>query len=225
MANVPLPAPLVLLGVPIHPVSARELVDILVRRGAGPRLRRVYNVNVHAMNLACEDDTFRRWLGKADLVFCDGYGVKWGTRLAGLTIPHRMTPPDWIDDFAARAAAADQSVFALGDEPEVAASFQAKLAEARPGYRVAGSHDGFFEKQRAANDAVVDLINASGATHLLVVSACRSRSNGSPPMRTGSGSRRLSRSARCSAGARASTGAPRDGSRITVSSGSEPGQC
>jgi exopolysaccharide biosynthesis WecB/TagA/CpsF family protein len=101
-------------------------------------------------------------------VFCDGYGVRWGARLAGLTIPHRMSPPDWIDDFAARAAAADQSVFALGDEPEVAASFQAKLAEARPGYRVAGSHDGFFEKQRAANDAVVDLINASGATHLLV---------------------------------------------------------
>jgi hypothetical protein len=66
MANVPLRAPVVLLGIPIHPVSARKLVDILVRWGAGPRLRRVYNVNVHAMNLACEDDTFRRWLGEAD---------------------------------------------------------------------------------------------------------------------------------------------------------------
>lgn len=162
------PAPLQLLGIPIHPVSAAELVAQLVAWGDGDALRRVFNVNVHAMNLAHDDADFRRALCAADLVFCDGFGVKWGARIAGLEIPHRLTPPDWIDAFAAATARAGQRVFALGDEPGVAAAFQAKLAADHPGYGDAGSHHGFFAKEGPASAEIVDAINASGATHLLV---------------------------------------------------------
>ena len=50
----------------------------------------------------------------------------------------------------------------------MATAFQATLAAEHPGYRDAGSHHGFFAKHGADSDAVVDAINASGATHLLV---------------------------------------------------------
>lgn len=162
------PAPIKLLGIPIHPVSPAELVSHIVQWGADERLRRVYNVNVHAMNLAADNPDFKQYLQQADLVFCDGFGVKWGAKMLGQTIPYRMTPPDWIDDFAARAAAAGQSVFALGDESGIAAEFQTTLASRHVGYRDAGSHHGFFKKSGAENDAIVDLINASNATHLLI---------------------------------------------------------
>ncbi len=162
------PPPIHLLGIPIHPVSADQLVELLIAWGAGNHLRRVFNVNVHAMNLAHDDPGFRSALLAADLVFCDGVGVTWGARLAGLAIPHRLTPPDWIDRFAATATAAGQSIYALGDEAGVAAAFQTKLAADHPGYRNAGSHHGFFAKQGRETDAVIDAVNASNATHLLV---------------------------------------------------------
>ncbi len=157
-----------LLGVPIHPLDQRALVDLLIAYGDADRLRKVFNVNVHAMNLACEDQGFAAALRDADVVFCDGYGVKWGARLAGIEIPHRLTPPDWIDDFAAATARAGQSVFALGDVEGVAERFQALIACKHPGYKDAGSHHGFFAKSGAPNEDVIEEINASGATHLLV---------------------------------------------------------
>lgn len=163
-----IPEPVSLCGVPVHPVSAPELVEAIIAFGRGERLRRVYNVNVYAMNLATDDRGFADALRGADLVFCDGFGVKWGARLAGIAIPHRTTPPDWIDAFAEQAARAGQAVFALGDQDGVAAAFQKRMAERHPGYRVAGAQHGFFAKSGADNDAVVAAINNSGATHLLV---------------------------------------------------------
>lgn len=162
------PAPVRFLGIPVHPVSAPGLVEWMVRWGAGDAQRRLSYVNVHAMNLAQRDPSFRAALAGADLVFCDGFGVKWGARLHGLDIPHRLTPPDWLDEFAAASAAAGQGVFALGDEEGVAARYQALMAARHPGYIAAGSHHGFFAREGPENDAVIDLINGSGATHLLV---------------------------------------------------------
>jgi N-acetylglucosaminyldiphosphoundecaprenol N-acetyl-beta-D-mannosaminyltransferase len=163
-----LPMPVDVLGVPVHPISRTTLLDALVEWGASPTVRHVFYMNVYGINLAQRDAAFRSSLAEADLVFCDGYGVKWGARLLDADIPERMTPPDWIDELAARTAAAGQSVFAIGDEPGVADAFQKALAAKHAGYRDAGSHHGFFTKTGAENDAVIDRINASGANHLLV---------------------------------------------------------
>ncbi|MEZ4365059.1 MAG: WecB/TagA/CpsF family glycosyltransferase [Kofleriaceae bacterium] len=163
-----LPPPVEVLGIPIHPVSAEQLVEQLVDWGQAGPLRRVLNVNVHAMNLAADHADFADALRTADVVFCDGFGVKWGARLVGVSLPHRLTPPDWIDAFAHATAAAGQSVYALGDEVGVARAFQATLRAAHGGYLDVGAGDGFFAKTGPANDAVIDAINASGATHLLV---------------------------------------------------------
>lgn len=162
------PTPVTVLGIPVHPVSPDGLVNLLVGWGQSRDARMVLNVNVHAMNLASSDPGLRRALLDAHLVFCDGFGVKWGARLVGQQIPFRMTPPDWIDRFAAQIAAAGQSVFALGDEEGVAGAFQQALAAAHPGYTDAGSHHGFFAKAGPDNDAIIERINNSGAVHVLV---------------------------------------------------------
>ncbi len=162
------PPPALLLGIPVHPLSVSELIALLVRWGHGDRLRQVLYVNVHGMNLAHDDPAFREQLQRADLVFCDGFGVKWGARLAGVEVPHRLTPPDWIARFAAATSDARHSVFALGDEAGVAAAFQARLCREHPGYLDAGSAHGFFALDGADSDAMVEHINASGATHLLL---------------------------------------------------------
>lgn len=163
-----LPAPVDVLGIPIHPITPEQLIETVVAWGNEPGLHRVYHVNVHAMNLAHDLPEFRRYLQNADLVFCDGYGVKWGARIVGAEIPHRMTSADWMDDFARATAEAGQSVFALGDEEGIADEFQRLLSARHSGYRSAGSHHGFFEKTGVENERVIEMINDSGATHLLV---------------------------------------------------------
>jgi N-acetylglucosaminyldiphosphoundecaprenol N-acetyl-beta-D-mannosaminyltransferase len=167
-ANLAAPAPVHFMGVPIHPVGAEELVALMVTWGGGTVQRRLSHVKVHAMNLAHRDPRFRSALAGADLVFCDGFGVKWGAGLHGLVVPHRLTAPDWLDHFARATARARQGVFVLGDEDGVAAEFQSLMASRHPGYLDAGSHHGFFAKDGPENDAVINLVNDSGATHLLV---------------------------------------------------------
>ena len=151
-----------------HPVTPGQLIETIVQWGYSNGIYRVHHVNVHAMNLAHDDAEFRDCLARAALVFCDGYGVKWGAQLVGVSIPARLTPPDWIEPFAEACGRAGQPVFALGDENGVAESFQSTLKRACPGYLAAGSHNGFFEKRGPENEAVIDEINQSGAVHLLV---------------------------------------------------------
>lgn len=165
---VALPPPVHVLGIPVHPISAEQLVETIIAWGKEPGLRRVYHVNVHAMNFAHDLPEYRKYLQSADLVFCDGYGVKLGARIVNVDIPYRTSALDWVDDFASATAAANQSVFALGEVDGIADKFQRMLAERHPGYRNAGSHHGFFEKEGPENDRLVNMINSSGATHLLV---------------------------------------------------------
>jgi N-acetylglucosaminyldiphosphoundecaprenol N-acetyl-beta-D-mannosaminyltransferase len=145
-----------------------EIPGILVNWGNQDKFRKVYYVNAHAMNLAHEEPDFRGFLQKADLVFCDGYGVKWLAGMMGINIPYRLTPPDWIDDFASETAKAKQSVFVIGDQDGIAETFGRALEKTHPGYKHAGSHHGFFVKTGPENRTILDKINDSGATHLLV---------------------------------------------------------
>ncbi len=163
-----LPDPVWFMGIPIHPVSPSQVVRILVQWGQGDKLRRVYYVNVHTMNIAHEQVDLRRALEKADFVFCDGFGVKWMAKILKLNIPWRIAAPDVMEEFAGEVAKRGQKAFALGDENGVAARFGELLASRHPGYGNAGSYHGFFEKTGPENDAVVQMINESGADYLFV---------------------------------------------------------
>ena len=162
------PNPIRLLDVPIHPITQDQLLDQAVAWGRQDNLRRIFHVNVHGMNMAYAHPTLRAALNRADLVFCDGYGVKLAAGLTGRPIPARLAMSDWIEEFCRRTGNAGQSVFALGDEEGVAAEFQRRMAERFPSYRSAGSQHGFFAKAGAENDRILEMINASGARHLLV---------------------------------------------------------
>ena len=146
-----------------------ELLDrILAAIGSGRREIVTY-ANVHTLNLAVDDAAFRRFLERADVVFCDGYGVKWGARLLGGCIPERYTAPDFLPDLAARCGARGHSVFLLGARPGVAERAARRLARDAPGLR-AGAHHGYFDPTPDGDDnrAVVATINAFRPDLLLI---------------------------------------------------------
>ena len=127
--------------------------------GKGGPARRVMYVNAHVLNQSREIPSLRAALERADLVYCDGYGVRLAAKALEVEIPHRMTGADWIWHLAALCEAAGQSVYLLGSEPSVAAETGRRLSRWYPRLEIAGTHHGFFDIGSPHDDRVVEDIN------------------------------------------------------------------
>jgi N-acetylglucosaminyldiphosphoundecaprenol N-acetyl-beta-D-mannosaminyltransferase len=158
-----------IFDIPVELAEPSELLSRItgwVGDGRGPR--RVMYVNAHVLNQSLEQPALRAALNKADLVYCDGYGVRLAAKALEVQIPHRMTGADWIWDLAGLCEAAGLSIYLLGSEPGYAAEAADRLSERHPGLRVAGTHHGYFEVGSAHDDRVLEDINARRPDILLV---------------------------------------------------------
>jgi N-acetylglucosaminyldiphosphoundecaprenol N-acetyl-beta-D-mannosaminyltransferase len=132
-----------LLGVRIDRYRLPRLVSEVVSAArCGHRLTVMY-VNVHCMNLAHDDPAYRAILNSADIVYCDGTGVRLGARLADMPLPERMTGADWIEDLCHVVQREGLSLFLLGGRPGVAEDAAAALVARYPSLRIAGVASGF----------------------------------------------------------------------------------
>jgi N-acetylglucosaminyldiphosphoundecaprenol N-acetyl-beta-D-mannosaminyltransferase len=157
------------LGVGVDRLSVDGLhaeVARLVRRRGGI----VLNVNAHCLNLCHRNEKLRRFFAGADVVFCDGAGVRLAARMLGGSLPERITYADWLPRLAALAEERGLSLFFLGARPGVAAEAARRLRESHPNLRISGVRHGFFDHRSGSpeNGAVVAEINAVRPDILLV---------------------------------------------------------
>ena len=150
-----------------HPDEVLDYIDEVIN-SSGRAL--IANVNIHALNLAYEQEWFRRFLNNADLVFCDGMGVMLGARLLGYNLPERFTPADWAWRLAALSAQNGFSIYLLGSPSGVGEGAARSLKERFPELRIVGTHHGFFDMSSGSveNLAVLDHINAVNPNILFV---------------------------------------------------------
>jgi len=160
-----LPAPHSIGGVQVHPIRLTELCAWMMQAVATQQRVAVMYTNAHAVNLAQHDPRFREALNSADVVFCDGQGVRLAAALLGCPLPARFTPPDWIHQLASLCAQRQYRLFLLGAKPGVAEHAARRLQDGFPDLQVT-THHGYFDA--GGNEAVLGLINASGAHVLLV---------------------------------------------------------
>jgi N-acetylglucosaminyldiphosphoundecaprenol N-acetyl-beta-D-mannosaminyltransferase len=130
--------------------------------------RRVMYVNAHVLNQSQERPELREALQQADLVYCDGYGVRIAAKALELPTPHRMTGADWIWTLAALCEDTGRSIYLLGSEPGIARQASQRLQDTFPDLRIAGSHHGFFSIGSPHAERVVEDINAKQPDILLV---------------------------------------------------------
>jgi len=158
------------LGVYIDCVRLEQVLALI--RSAIQAQRRLLITHAHVMglNIAYEQDWFRRFLNNADLVYCDGMGVKLGGRLLGYDIPERLTLADWMYPLAEMARSDGFSLFFLGNPPGTAEKAARRLQALYPGLKIAGTHHGYFDKTPGSSEdeAIVAQINASQPDILLV---------------------------------------------------------
>jgi N-acetylglucosaminyldiphosphoundecaprenol N-acetyl-beta-D-mannosaminyltransferase len=157
------------------PIDLGQPADVLraitgwAASASGTRGRkRVMYANAHVLNQSVEVPALRRILGDADLVYCDGYGVRVAARALGVEEPHRMTGADWVWGLASICEADGISLYLLGSEPGAAREAASRLRRWHPDLDVVGAHHGYFEADTPHNDRVLEDINASRPNILLV---------------------------------------------------------
>jgi N-acetylglucosaminyldiphosphoundecaprenol N-acetyl-beta-D-mannosaminyltransferase len=160
-----------------------RLLDVRVDNIAGDQLLRaiehfilekrkviIANVNIQAMNLACQDRWFRDFLNQSEIDFCDGSGVKFAAKLIGRPIQYRITYAEWVWDLAQYCERHHISLFLLGGRPGVAEKAASQLEQQYPALRIAGIHHGHFEKRPGSpeNARVIEEINAAKPDVLII---------------------------------------------------------
>jgi N-acetylglucosaminyldiphosphoundecaprenol N-acetyl-beta-D-mannosaminyltransferase len=158
----------VLLGVRVQSISVNDLVRQVECYVASGNHHQIMYTNAHVLNTAYGDPDLRRILNAADLVYCDGAGVKLGARLSGQYLPERMTGADWIFSLGEVCQKTGFKLFFLGGEPGVAETAARKLQVHYPGLSVVGTHHGYFHHDGSQNDAVIATINTARPDILLV---------------------------------------------------------
>lgn len=163
------PAQSNIFEIPVDLAPPAELLRRItgwVGDGQGPR--RVMYVNAHVLNQSREIPALREALESADLVYCDGYGVRLAAKALDTEIPHRMTGADWVWGLASLCESAGQSVYLLGSEPGVTAEATRRLHRWYPDLDIVGTHHGYFEPGSAHDERVIEDINAKRPDIVLV---------------------------------------------------------
>ena len=155
-----------LLGVPLDPLTEAEAVDWVARAIIVGRPRLVISVNPERIMQAGRDPALAAVLHGADLALADGAGVVWAARRLGRPLPERVAGVDFVKALAARGAAEGWRFFFLGGGPEVAAAAGRALAEAYPGFIMAGTHAG--SPQPTSDAATIEAVRSSGAQLLFL---------------------------------------------------------
>jgi N-acetylglucosaminyldiphosphoundecaprenol N-acetyl-beta-D-mannosaminyltransferase len=150
----------IMLGTNFHKLNVKDLIHYIVSQARLPKKTIVGNVNVRAMNFAYDLPWYRNFLNRSDLVFCDGFGVLLGAKCCGYSLDseHRMTCPDFIEDLAKSCEKTNTSIYILAGKPGVVDIAIRKLVCIAPNLNIQGHH-GYFDKQGAENDRVIQEIN------------------------------------------------------------------
>lgn len=157
-----------ILGIRVDPLTVDELnskIGTIIREG---RKELVLYVNINAINQAMKHSYIKELLGKADVVFCDGYGVMLGAKILGHTIPERITYADWMWDLSDFCEKEGFSMYFLGAEEGVAGLAAERLKKRFPALEVVGVRNGYFDKSGQENDDVINEINHLSPDILIV---------------------------------------------------------
>ena len=140
--------------------------DVLAARPAAPCV--VFTPNSEIVQLCIEHPAFYPLINSADLIIPDGIGVVKAARILGTPLKGKVAGIELGERTLAIAAEKGYSVYFLGAKPGVAEQAAANMGEKYPGLTVAGTHDGYFQKEGEENEAVLAAIRAAAPDVLYV---------------------------------------------------------
>ena len=161
------------IGAPIDVVYWGGAVATLLGWAAAGESRYVCACNVHSVVTAQRDAALAASVRGADMVLPDGSPVAWLMRQSGHAAQQRVSGPDLMWRYFAAAAVYGEAIFLYGGSRDTLERLSLRICAKFPGLRIVGTHSPPFRPLTAEEDqAVVDMINASGATTVWVSLGC-----------------------------------------------------
>ncbi len=161
--------PAVVLGIPLHPVTAAQALDRIDAFVAAREPRQVVTVNVDFAALAHRDVELHRILCEADLALCDGMPLVWAGGWLGAPLPERVAASDLLPALLERAALRGHRVFMLGTSAEVLDEACRRCAAAWPGLRLCGTYSPLYGRLLAMDRAEMGRLVRAAAPDILLV--------------------------------------------------------
>jgi N-acetylglucosaminyldiphosphoundecaprenol N-acetyl-beta-D-mannosaminyltransferase len=155
-----------LFGLHIDAVTLTEAVGICERAITARQRLLVGVVNAAKVVKLNADRSLRESLLECDLVLADGQSVVWASRFLGRPLPERVAGIDLFESLLDLANHQRHRIYLLGATPQVLATLEEVMQGRWPEVRVAGSRDGYFKAERAAEIAAD--IASSGADMLFL---------------------------------------------------------
>ncbi|MGO8791726.1 MAG: WecB/TagA/CpsF family glycosyltransferase [Terriglobia bacterium] len=160
-----------LLGIRIHAMSKRELVDA-VDQAVDSRARRIIgNHNLHSLYMWFQEPRMREFYSLADYTHVDGMSLVLLGRLLGLPLKreHRTGYMDFLPVLAEEAVKHEWRIYYLGSKPDVAEKAAQALRKQYAGLQILTHHGHFnVEKTGPENQAVLAEIKAYAPDVLMV---------------------------------------------------------
>jgi N-acetylglucosaminyldiphosphoundecaprenol N-acetyl-beta-D-mannosaminyltransferase len=159
--------PVNVLGVSVDRLTPATLIEQALALDPVHKAITVMYANIHVLNTSRTDRDLGPILNSADIVYCDGSGVRLGARLLGHRIPPRMTGADWMEQLCAACTGRGTSLYLLGSRPGVATAAAEALKSQCPGLNIVGTHHGYLQDPTVSAAAITS-INAA-RPHILFV--------------------------------------------------------
>ncbi len=134
-----------LLGLEIDSLTTAEFLDRISSFVAAGKPHQIAYLNADCVNKCWRDKEYRDTVAAADLVYADGMGVVWASRLFGRPLPERVNAGDLLPDLCQLSIERGFRLFFLGGEPGIAETAAEKLRQQYPGLQIVGTCHGFME--------------------------------------------------------------------------------
>lgn len=148
-----------ILGAQLNPVSVDDVHNYISDVIGRNERALILNLNVHCVNLCQKYRWLKDFINQAQMVFCDGDGVRWGAKIMGLHAPPKITYDRWIWQLTELADQKEYRVFFLGGKPGIAEEAAERIKGRFPRLKVVGTHHGYFQKEGIENEQVIARIN------------------------------------------------------------------
>lgn len=157
-----------ILGVGVDDTRAEDLERAVIECVEQQKRKTFAYANVHAINIAQRNLKFRDFLNNADVVYCDGEGIRFAARILDAPPPPRTALTRWVWQLGALFQEEEISMFLLGGRSEIVATAARNLCARYPRLNLPGYHHGYFDKSGRENEEVIQLINTHKPNVLFV---------------------------------------------------------
>lgn len=128
-----------LMGLDFAVVSEAQTVSHVIGQLDRGRGGWICTANLDILRQWRRSADVRELIGEVDMVVADGMPIVWASSVQGTPLPERVAGSTLVFSLTAAAANAGAAVFLIGGNPGTAATAGARLCEANPELRLAGT--------------------------------------------------------------------------------------